>query len=310
MRGATIGGHAYIAGGYIVGACPNTLHRFDLAAGTWDTPRQMMDNPGYGATVVAHMGMLHVIGGVSTTAGCAGLDPVTQQVSALTHRLYDPTLNQWDDAAKAQLPAGDNHQGAAFGILADSKLHIVAGFNNETGNVVSSAHHVYDFTLDTWATAAPYPVAVQYPASAVLSDGRLIVSGGSTGAACVGSTFIYDSGTDMWDQTIPDAPALLQKHGGFVVGDRFHTVNGDTECVVPSVTPVPQSRHMIYDVGSKAWVQDSGATPASATAAPNALEAPVVVDRAGGAMIFSGNNGGAVISVTEYADSLFLYQKL
>jgi hypothetical protein len=113
----------------------------------------------------------------SRSCWCNGSTRVTE--------IYDPQRNAWSTGR----PLPDhNHQGAAYGILSDGKLHVVGGFDHLT-NVISRSHVVYDFDADIWTTAADLPAPRIWPASGVLQDGRLIVAGGQDSSGNSAATY-------------------------------------------------------------------------------------------------------------------------
>lgn len=204
--------------------------------------------------------------------------------------IYDPQLNVW--TVGAPLP-DHNHHAAAYGILADGKLHVVGGYDNIT-NRISASHVVYDFDANTWSTARELPAARYWSASGVLPDGKLIVAGGYDGSNYRAETYVFDPATNSWSQAA-SMPAPMHAHSGAVIAGKFHTFMGSNGGYLSS--------HYIYDPVSNTW--SSGAT------APYPRAGVTVAQLRGGALLIAGwaSNGTATTSVYEYLAPLHLYAR-
>jgi len=284
MGAAAIGKKIYVVGGYQqggLGDCLNQNSEYDLSTGTW-TPRQPLSSGGggrYAHAVVARGGKVYVFGGACSGVGITSTD------------VYDPVQNSWTSVAP--IP-GHNHYAAGVGILGDGKLHLVAGWNHISGDVATNVHHVYDFDLDTWTTAAPIPGIRYWAASGVLPDGRMIVAGGHNGTNCLSDAYIYSPPpVDSWAR-IADMPTALDVHAGAVLGGRFHTFMGHN-CTSQG------NYHYVYDPATNVWT--------SGMSVPYTAYAPAVAQLPGSAFISSGWNGPGVTTTYEYLSPLYLYAK-
>ncbi len=279
--GATVlGTKVYVVGGNLgFNPCIDTsnLREYDLVTNQWRA-RQQMSVAKYGHVLVSARGKVYAIGGDNCSSGGTQINEI-----------YDPQLNAW--ALGAPLP-DHNHYGAAYGILSDGKLHVVGGLNH-TANAPSRSHVVYDFDTDAWSTAPDLSVALFWPASGVLPDGRLIVAGGYDGSNRRSETYIYDPAENVWTQ-VAHMPSAMHALSGAIIAGQFHTFGGYDSTY--------RNFHYVYDPASDTW--SSGATvPYSAhTIATGQLR--------GGALLVGGwNDSGANTTVYEYLAPLYLYSK-
>ncbi len=276
LGAAVLGTKVYVAGGAVgPNQCTSNLWEYDLVTDQWRT-RQQMSVIRHTHIVVGARGKVYAIGGHQCTS------------STQSTEIYDPQLNAWTQGAP--LPDHD-HSGAAYGILADGKLHVVGGRDHTTGTA-SRSHVVYDFDTNTWSTAPDLPVDRTWPASGVLPDGRLIVAGGYDGSNS-SETYIFDPAANAWTQAA-SMPSALHAHSGAVIAGRFHTFGGYDSAY--------RKYHYIYDPASNTW--------SSGAAAPYAAYTIVTGQLRGGALLVGGWNGiDTSTAVYEYLAPLYLYSK-
>ena len=219
----------------------STQHVFDSPApkaanqGRWvakaplPLPRSEM------AWAVAHADRMHLVGGYGE-----------QRVDRPYHQVYDPTRDQWTDAAA--LPKGANHVGVA---VLDDVLYAIGGFVEQ-----NRKPHNECFALDlksggNWRGIAPLPRACGAVACVAIG-GRVHAIGGA-----IGDTFetkksvdwhlAYDPKADKWEERA--AMPLGRDHTGtLAVGDVIHVIGGRVDSFLTN-----SNLHHIYDPAKDAW---------------------------------------------------------
>jgi hypothetical protein len=157
---------------------PSTAELYDPGSGTWSFSGRVLRRQG-GASAMLDDGTLLVMGGTDevVTSSPDG-DVVTYPVVA-TVRRFDPDAGTTVEVAP--MPTG--RTGAVAVRLADGRVLVAGGVEQErTGYVPAPATNstlIYDPVLDTWAQAPPMPFAVEPGQGVLLSDGSVLVAGGT-----------------------------------------------------------------------------------------------------------------------------------
>ena len=291
QHAAVIGTTAYIIGGHNGGGCADTVNRgvnnnssFDFVTRKWTALAPLPVVGRFATCNVAYNGKVYVFGGQYSAGGqCTGF-PVRFDV-------YDPGSNSWTSKTVPSTVTSD-HSAGACGILGDGKLHVVSG-NTTTGSTVRE-HVVYDFSADSWSTAAQYPASpgINWGLNGVLADGRLIAGAGHDGTSGGYHTdvWIYNPTNDAWTQAA-SAPMTMYASSTAVIGGRVHTFmpNNGTQ----------YNYHYIYDPSSDSWSQGASV--------PYTAYLPQIATFAGSALLVSGWAGANVLTAYEYLDPLYLY---
>jgi len=166
-------GRVLVVGGAPWGSdLPSTAQIYDPSYGTWSFSGRVPTPPG-GTSAMLDDGTLLVVGGttVDRATGISRLDPTAWR--------FDPASGLSTRVA----PMLTGRTGAVAVRLADGRVLVAGGVEQErTGPVPAPATNstlIYDPILDTWAQAPPMPFAV-YPGQGVLlSDGSVLVAGGT-----------------------------------------------------------------------------------------------------------------------------------
>ena len=102
----------------------------------------------------------------------------------------------------------------------NGKIYVIAGFNEDVRSTATV--DVYNPATDTWASAAPIPVANNHNAAAVAA-GKLYTFAGIGGA-----TFLYDPASNSWS----NVATMKLGHAGTpavgVIKDKIYCAGGET----------------------------------------------------------------------------------
>ncbi|HEY3498868.1 MAG TPA: kelch repeat-containing protein [Polyangiaceae bacterium] len=225
-----IGNDIVVAGGFI-GAFtgsrpPPTDTVFRLTAGTTEwTPGPSLPNAGAGFAWALVGSELHLAGGLF----------VDGNTDSQYHYVWDTAgADTWSMAT--ELPNPRNHGGgaAAGGIFyAIGGRH---GWDELAGNVANV--EAFDPALGTWTFLAPLPVPRSEigASTSTLSDGRILVVGGSmNGITPSDDVYTYQPSEDRWS-SLPKLPEKRKGAVAFQVGDRIVVATGSPTSTTPSDT--------------------------------------------------------------------------
>jgi hypothetical protein len=261
-------GKVLVAGGQNASGYIATAELYDPVADHWDMAAPM--EAGYAGPHAA----LLVNGKVLLAGGSTFGDGRGE--------LYDPAANRWSNAGTA----ARNTQTATR--LADGRI-LTTGQGKEA--------HLYDPTTNHWSVAASTLQDRELPTAALLADGRVLVSGGSTTLAgqqlWLTSAEIYDPASNRWSPAGCMGQARWEHTATLLPSKKVLIAGGD----LPSVS---LSSVELFDPGAASGgqtvescptnqpIQAGAATPspevspaaATASAVPTASAGPTV--QAGG----------------------------
>lgn len=108
--------------------------------------------------------------------------------------------------------------------------------------------HRYDEATMAWEPVAPLPEPAWATAAGVVA-GQIVVTGGwRLDGGTSGATFVYDSGSDSWDQ-VADNPSSVSAAGQAVADGLLYSVGG---CTTGDCLPISSSV-TAYDPGTDQW---------------------------------------------------------
>ena len=149
---------------------------FGPLTGVWTSAAaNLVPRLGHSASLL-HDGRVIVVGGLPFASAC---EPIGSA------ELYDASTDRWSMTSKIPVPVG---LGTAVVSLKDGRV-LVSGGGSGCGDVYSSAA-LFDPSSNTWSRAASMASAAQFHVTALLEDGRALVSGASTST--------YDAATATW----------------------------------------------------------------------------------------------------------------
>ena len=105
--------------------------------------------------------------------------------------IYDPTADQWA-ATEAETVDRNGHTA----VVLDSGDVLVSG-----GAGSSKITGIYSFTTTAWTSAGTLPAAVSDAPCVSLSDGRVLLAGGSVSDTAVNTAALFDPATNTWSPT-------------------------------------------------------------------------------------------------------------
>ena len=229
MAVVTVDGDVIVAGGFPGAFSPMppptaAVWRYGATAATWN-PGPELPAPG-AAFAWALLGTtLHLAGGLNDEG----------RVDTATHATWDiagaPT---WTTAAP--IPNPRNHGGGA---AAGGLFYAVAGrhhWDEAAGDVGDL--DAFDPATGAWTARTPMPLVRSEigAATSTLSDGRILVVGGSLpGIFPSAEVLVYDPGADTWS-TLPCLPEPRKGAVAFQIGRRVIVATGSPTSTDPSPT--------------------------------------------------------------------------
>jgi hypothetical protein len=247
------------------GSADLTCETYDPRANTWSFAASMLGPPGYPASVLKSGDVL-----VMGSQDSSGPQP------AARGQLYSPGLDRWVEA-----PAAAVRYGSSITLLADGRLLVTGGRatpRTESG-VVSAA--IYDPRADRWSTAGSMNVARAFHTAVLLSDLRVLVTGGDNSLTAE----VYDPQSNTWKLTASRhvdphyPPMLVVLPGGKVLAASSLPSYGIDPNPGLGPQAVPGPRAELFDPLSGTFVPLAGA--------PDDLPGPAI-SLADGRVLFVG----------------------
>jgi hypothetical protein len=203
-------GRVLIAGGFN-GRYLSDAELYDPAAGTF-TPTGSMTIPRMDhVAVLLDDGRVLLVGGVSTGW--------TFQASA---EIYDPSTGTFRPTGSMSVPR-ESHTGTR---LTDGRVLITGGHQGRHADIVIyDSAEIFDPTTETFSAAHPMNVRRHKHDAVLLSDGRVLVTGGSDETDdenAYASAEVYEPATDSF-RRIVDMPGVRYKH----IGTSILLMDGD-----------------------------------------------------------------------------------
>jgi N-acetylneuraminic acid mutarotase len=258
---ATLGGKVYVVGGSGTTRAEQALFIYDPDADAWQTGPSLPE--GFPAVtspaVVAHRGVLVVLGGLMSGSGSANRKVIA----------FDPATRGW--TSLAALPVG---LGAAVAQSIGDDLYVAGGHD---GALSHAELWVMRANSNLWSPAAAMSSARHGAASAVV-DGRLFVFGGTREGAALALAEVYDPRSNEWTALAP-LPAPVSFATAAAARGRAVVLAGETGAATGTSAAAPA---WAYDVGADAWsLLPSGPRPRSGAAAAWRGDAVYVLGGAG-----------------------------
>lgn len=214
--GAAIGGKFYIANGifqtqqgysFVV-----RVAEFDPAKNSY-TLRAAQPVPTVNAAGAVVGGKLILTGGMSVSGNNFALTRATQ--------MYDPATDTWK-----QLSDGPAGAVGSTMVAIDNTLYLIGGSVNTT-DYANAYKGTFNGTDITWQPIADYPMPITGAASGVL-NGKIVVTGGTSGGTATTKTYVYDPATRKWTASFGLPMASSGVHN--LVGngtDALYMVSGE-----------------------------------------------------------------------------------
>jgi hypothetical protein len=195
-------GRVLIAGGVDSGPAPlASAEIYDPIANSWSTAGSMnCGRAGYTATLLPS-------GKVLVAGGILGNQLQVCATGTTTAELYDPTTNIWSVVANT-LAARYGHTAT---LLPNGKVLLAGGTHYFTGTstTIPSAE-IYDPSANAWSATGSMSVQREFHTEAVLANGTVLVTGGTTdGANALSSTESYNPVANSWSTAASMSTARL-----------------------------------------------------------------------------------------------------
>ncbi|MDQ2808381.1 MAG: S-layer homology domain-containing protein [Chloroflexota bacterium] len=244
VRGLNLAAVSDGTAAYAVGGSPSEdqFARYNVAANTWTT-LAALPSGAQGTTAVYLSGKIYVFGGLLRSAAVAA-----------NTRIYDIATDTW--TAGAPMP---DVRFEMSGGLWNGKIILVGGYASQAVGSVRAQTWEYDPAANSWSTSrASLPEAVG-GAGYGISNGHLIMAGGSNTASNNRTTvFDYDIAANSWTTRAP-LPSGVNVPGSAVVrgqlwvfggGDVNAPSHGAPQAAGPAFTT---SVTQIFDPTSNSW---------------------------------------------------------
>lgn len=160
---------------------------------------------------------------------------------------YDSVNNTWSAAGTMVTARRGGHTAT---LLLDGRVLVVGGVGVENSlNGILASSELYDPLTNSWSLAASLTTARWYHSATLLADGRVLVTGGTSGT---GSTFltsseIYDPTTNTWNAAGSLTYARYQHSATLLSNGKVLVAGGQGSGVYPKNAE-------LYDVTTNSWV--------------------------------------------------------
>ncbi len=209
-------GQVLVTGGFeIGGSYTATVEIYRPSSNTWlPVPNMSIPRVGHEA-IRLQDGRVLIVGGY--TSGGSELRPTSAEI-------YDPISNTWSAAGNTTVPHGLI---SASVLLTNGKVLLLGGDTTESAGflVMTPIVELYDPITNNWTPVAPMNTPRATHSATLLSDGRVLVVGGSDGAGVLSSAEIYDPNTNAWT-VVPAMTTARQYHTATLLADGTVLVAG------------------------------------------------------------------------------------
>ena len=199
--------------GTLVATIHETAELLDPETLEWTLTGPMAEGRRSPVVVELTDGRVLVAGGLGPTKG-----------TILTAEIWDPTENAWKSVA----PMHMSRDGMGAVRLPDGRVMVVGGKTDDKIVATLVQSEIYDADADAWTEAAPMSEKRVNHTVTLLTDGRVLVTGGGREDGPFSKTAeAYDPGTDTWTTVAPmsvsrsfHTATLLEDGRVLVVGGR------------------------------------------------------------------------------------------
>src|SRR5207247_2427148 len=173
-------GRLLISGGADANGPTATADLFSTT-GSWSAAASMNSPRSHQSCAVLQDGRVLVAGGTTSGSGITN-----------SAEIYDPSADSW-----AQALMNDARSGATASVLQDGRVLITGGRSSDGPPIlISNTLEIFDPNSGNFSNAGTMSSLRQNHAAAVLSDGRVLIVGGSSdGTNALNTTDIYDPQT-------------------------------------------------------------------------------------------------------------------
>ena len=173
-----------------------------------------------------------------------------------TAEVYDPTTNAWSSAGS--LSAARSRHTAT--LLPNGKVLVTGGYGPvDVGGGVTiqaavASADLYDPTTNTWSSAGNLTTARYYHSATLLSNGKVLVTGGFGNSSNPQSAELYDPATNSWSVVASMATARYQHTATLLPSGKVLVTGG--------ANPTSLSGVELYDPTANSWSSAAGLSTA------------------------------------------------
>ncbi len=241
-------GKILVAGGWLDDTFTNAAEIFDPLSGTWRAVASMADRRYLHRMTALRDGRVLVTGGYAFT------QPPPQRA-----QIFDEASETWLDAGFTRT------RGRTAATLLGNGDVLLTGGDNGSDIAVPTAE-IFSSSTRTWIQTSPMAYARQRHGSALLKDGRVLVTGGyyadQTWASAPSE--IYDPATQQWSSSAGLAPASADFSLVVLDASRTLAIGGQAPATPPTYTSFVEERPVpdvwTFETSSQRW---TGVTPLS-----------------------------------------------
>ena len=195
--------------------------------------------------------------------------------------IYDPMRDIWLEGGALQTP---RRNCCGLGGLGDGRIFAIGGFDGE--NIIGSVEAL-DLRIKNWIELPPLITPRSSASAAILSDGRILVGGGTSGTR-LKSVEIFDPKMNRWTKGV-DLNETRSAGVMAAIGGKVFAVGG-----VDASQTVHSSCEMFQDDGDLAgsWIYRHSASVARIDAAACSVEGTV--------LLAGGQDAGEILRHVEF----------
>jgi N-acetylneuraminic acid mutarotase len=295
---ATVGSHTGLTTGVSLGSANisaaigsvTTSMSLAIVANSWSPAASLLN------ARVAHTATLLPNGKVLVAGGVVA-DGQSSFPATASAEVYDPAADTWSQAANL-LTARQFHTAT---LLPNGKVLVAGGMSPPTYSMPMTNAEIYDPVANTWTAAAPMTSARIYHTATLLSNGKVLIVGGTGGPAIpapVDSAEIYDPATNIWSPAA-NLPAARTLHSATLLANGNVLIAGGW---TPSGagTPPPTTfalNGLVYDPSTNTW------TVTGNLHAPRRGHTATLLSN-GQVLIAGGVDQSSVLAATELYDAV------
>jgi N-acetylneuraminic acid mutarotase len=224
-------GTLLVAGGIGTRGNIGAVEIFDPVAGAWSLTGSLITPRSQHSASLLGDGTVLVTGGF---VGGAGLTSSAE--------IYTPATKTWT-SAPAMAVGRAEHSSTT---LADGRVLVAGGRSTVSSTPVNASAAIFDPVNGSW-TPVPDMSDARYGHTAVLINGKVLVSGGRNGNTLLNSAEVFDPGSNTWTTV---APMITPRYGATAIvltNGRVLLAGGQSNATIVSNTAE------IYDPAANTW---------------------------------------------------------